>query len=339
MITVREFHKILDELYSRGYVLVRLHDICYEVTDPESGRKKMVYGDIMLPKGKKALVISQDDLCYYEYQNGCGLAQRIIPGKDGGLACEYIDANGAIHTGNYDLVPILDDFIKNHPDFSYRGARAVLGFTGYNGILGYRTDESYSPSSPYYDPEMEDSPNDSIDADRARAVEILKMLAGEGYELASHSWGHRDMNTVSLDGFQRDTDRWERNVQELIRKAVGEPSDIYIFPFGSDIGAVGGYARDIINADGQHPDGYARFMCLQKQGFRYYCNVNDNVFVQKGEDYFRMGRIDIDGLKLWKGGMNPEKSCLSEFMDIFSVFDPVRLYCLDPAFRFHQSSE
>ena len=248
MITVREFHKILDELYSRGYVLVRLHDICYEVTDPDSGRKKMVYGDIMLPKGKKALVISQDDLCYYEYQNGCGLAQRIIPGKDGGLACEYIDANGAIHTGNYDLVPILDDFIKNHPDFSYRGARAVLGFTGYNGILGYRTDESYSPSSPYYDPEMEDSPNDSIDADRARAVEILKMLAGEGYELASHSWGHRDMNTVSLDGFQRDTDRWERNVQELIRKAVGEPSDIYIFPFGSDIGAVGGYARDILTA-------------------------------------------------------------------------------------------
>ena len=53
--------------------------------------------------------------------------------------------------GKYDLVPILDRFVEEHPDFSYRGAKAILALTGYNGVLGYRTDETYDPASPNYD--------------------------------------------------------------------------------------------------------------------------------------------------------------------------------------------
>ena len=40
--------------------------------------------------------------------------------------------------------PLLQDFIDEHPDFSYKGAKAVIAFTGYNGILGYRTAASYN---------------------------------------------------------------------------------------------------------------------------------------------------------------------------------------------------
>lgn len=47
--------------------------------------------------------------------------------------------DGTVTTGDYDLVPILEKFCEQHPDFSYKGARAVLAFTGYEGILGYRT--------------------------------------------------------------------------------------------------------------------------------------------------------------------------------------------------------
>ena len=43
--------------------------------------------------------------------------------------------DGSVSVGSYDLVPLLDDFIKEHPDFSYRGAKACIAFTGYNGIL------------------------------------------------------------------------------------------------------------------------------------------------------------------------------------------------------------
>ena len=51
MTTIDEFNKILDNLYSKGYVLVRLHDMAYETTD-ENGNTVMKAGDIMLPPGK-----------------------------------------------------------------------------------------------------------------------------------------------------------------------------------------------------------------------------------------------------------------------------------------------
>ena len=66
MTTKDEFMKILQSMYDKGFVLVRIHDIAYEVTD-ENGQPHFKEGDIMLPEGKKPFVMSQDDVCYYEY--------------------------------------------------------------------------------------------------------------------------------------------------------------------------------------------------------------------------------------------------------------------------------
>ncbi|MFC2439846.1 MAG: polysaccharide deacetylase, partial [Segatella maculosa] len=66
MTTKSEFEKMMQSMYDKGYVLVRIHDVAYEVDDPETGGKKMVWGDIMLPPGKTAFVLSQDDVNYYE---------------------------------------------------------------------------------------------------------------------------------------------------------------------------------------------------------------------------------------------------------------------------------
>src|SRR5699024_7665988 len=128
--TKDEFEKILNEMYNRGYVLVRLHDIAHEETD-ENGNTRMVKGKILLPEGKKAFVMSQDDVCYYPYMDGDGFARRIVIGEDGKPTCEMVLDDGTAVTGEYDLVPILERFIEEHPDFSYKGARAVLAFTGY----------------------------------------------------------------------------------------------------------------------------------------------------------------------------------------------------------------
>ena len=325
MTTVNEFNKILEQMYERGYVLVSLHDICYEVDDTENGGQKMVYGDIKLPEGKKAFVMSQDDLCYYEYQAGDGLATRIVIGEDGRPTCEYRNPDGTTDIGAYDLVPLLDAFIDEHPDFSYKGAKAVLAFTGYNGILGYRTDECYDENSQYYDPDLEDAPNQHLEEDRKRAVEVLKALVADGYELSSHSWGHLDMSAISMERFTRDSDRWERNVNSLIKEATGAPCDIIIYPKGIDIGSWQGYSSDKINSDGSHPDGYERFCYLHNLGFRYFCNVDSTqYFVQKGNDYFRMGRKNMDGDRMWRDMTNPEKAKLTDFIDVASVFDEAR---------------
>lgn len=135
--------KILQSMYERGFVLVRLHDVAYEVT-AEDGSRHFQEGDIMLPEGKKPFVMSQDDVCYYEYMDGDGFASRMIIGEDGKPTNEMKMDDGSVSVGSYDLVPLLDDFIKEHPDFSYRGAKACIAFTGYNGILGYRTDSAYN---------------------------------------------------------------------------------------------------------------------------------------------------------------------------------------------------
>ena len=66
MTTKDEFMKILQSMYDRGFVLVRLHDVAYETTG-EDGNPHFVEGNIMLPPGKQPFVMSQDDVCYYEY--------------------------------------------------------------------------------------------------------------------------------------------------------------------------------------------------------------------------------------------------------------------------------
>lgn len=109
--------------------------------------------------------MSQDDVNYYEYMEGSGCARKILLDDRGKPVCEYMDQDGTVWIGEYDLVPILDRFVEEHPDFSYRGAKAILALTGYNGVLGYRTDETYDPASPNYDPDMKPNPN--IEEDRA----------------------------------------------------------------------------------------------------------------------------------------------------------------------------
>lgn len=306
MTTIPEFEKILQQMYERGYVLVGLHDIA-EVQKQDDGTEKMVSKKIMLPEGKKPFVMSEDDVCYYEYMEGRGFADKMVLDENGKLKLQYTDAAGNVSIGDYDIVPILDNFIEEHPDFSYRGAKAIMAFTGYNGVLGYRTDETYDASSPNYDPKNTANPN--IEADRETVKTLMKALVEDGYELASHSWGHINFTNRSLADLTRDTDRWERNVETL----MPEPCDIILYPFGADIGDWHPYSAD-----------NEKFQMLEKAGFRYFCNVDSTqAWTQINGDSLRQGRRNLDGYRLWKDYCG-EDSKLSDLMDVQSVFDTRR---------------
>ena len=307
MTTKDEFLKILEAMYEKGYVLVRIHDVAYEQTD-ENGNTSFVYGKIMLPEGKKPFVMSQDDLCYYDYMLDDGFASRIVIGDDGKPTCEMTLADGTVTRGSYDLVPILEDFIEEHPDFSYRGARAVLAFTGYQGILGYRTASSYSDSPTY-------------EEDRRQAAEVAQCLRDNGWELASHSWGHLQLGVsadnpgafaISDDRFITDTDKWEAEVESLIG-----PTDILLYPFGNDISDFHPYTSE-------NP----RFAYLMSKGFRYFCNVDASkpYWMQKGTDHFRMARRNLDGYRLYEDMVqtDPAKKHLSDLFDAADIFESAR---------------
>ena len=308
MTTVDEFNAILQQMYDRGFVLVSPYDIAYEITD-ENGTH-FTYGDIRLPEGKIPFLMSQDDVNYYGYMisdgdgsgdvpaeataDGDGFACRLVIGEDGYPTCEYIDENGNLTTGDYDLVPLLEKFIQAHPDFSYHGARAILGVTGYEGVLGYRTKPAYEAAmgTEAYQKELED----------ARAV--VKCLKDHGWILASHSYGHPAYGSISAERVEADTAKWENTCQPVI----GD-TDVILYPHGSDIAGIEKYSFN-----------NAKFKSLYDDGYRYFFNVDSHIYwSQLGENYFRGGRRNLDGYRMYH---DPEM--LDDLFDVATVFDKNR---------------
>ncbi len=294
MTTVEEFNKIMEEMYKRGYVLVDIHDIA-SMTKQEDGRTKMVKGKIMLPEGKTPFVLSQDDVSYYEYMEGDGFATRLIVDEDGNVTNEMNLPDKSVVRGSFDVVPLLEDFIKEHPDFSYKGARGILALTGYNGVLGYRT----SPS------EYKDSP--TLQEDIKTATKVANVIKDLGWDFSSHGWGHRDLGRISYKDFVRDTDKWEVEVKPIL----GD-TDIILFPFGSDIGDWKAYSGE-------------RYDYLKAKGFRYFCNVDakEQYWVQITDEYVRQGRINLDGMRMYEA-LSGGKNRVEPFFDVEYVFDKSR---------------
>ena len=293
MTTIDEFVAILEQMYARGYVLVRLTDIAKMVTNPD-GTTTMQYQPIMLPEGKTPFVMSQDDVSYYAYMHGHGFATKMVLNEAGRPVAEYEMPDGSKIYGAYDLVPIVDDFIEAHPDFSYHGAKGIIALTGYEGILGYRTsDYWYNWNCEYFQPEQAANReklyfnNENIEQDKKAASAVAAAMRADGWEFASHSWSHRDLQQRDADFVAWDTDMWNKEVAPLVGG-----TDIIIFPKGADIDSWRGYAAD-------NP----KFLTYKQYGFNYFCNVDSSQYwIQIGanKDYFRMGRRNIDGTRLWQ---------------------------------------
>lgn len=302
MTTINEFKKITESMYEKGYVLVNLHDM---VSFDENGNA--VRGKIMLPPDKKAFVLSQDDVSYYHYMEGDGFASRLIVDENGEVKNEYVEDDGSISVGNYDMVPLLDSFIKKHPDFSYHGAKGTIALTGYNGVLGYRTDSDYRDKTNLQDNQkkfLDDHPDFNFDKEVAEAKKVAEAMKEEGWVFASHTWGHLNVSEQSLDKIKIDTEKWKKNVEPI----VGE-TDIIIFAFGADIGSWETYA------------GNEKFDYLKSQGFNIYCNVDasQTSWVQFGDNYMRQGRRNLDGYLMYYGADR-----LTDLFDAQEVFDPAR---------------
>lgn len=140
---------------------------------------------------------------------------------------------------------------------------------------------------------------------------LTQALKEDGYEFASHSWGHINFSNRSLDAIQKDTDRWERNVEPLLP----DPCDILLYPFGADIGDWHPYQTGQENG---------KFDLLEKAGFRYFCNVDSaKSWMQYGDNFLRQGRRNIDGYRLYES-YSGQADRLSDLFDVKKVFDTKR---------------
>jgi hypothetical protein len=217
MVTVGEYEKILQSLYDNSYIIVNWNDVWSEQTD-DKGVSRMVKNTLMIPEGKKPIVLSFDDFAYYSYLRANGFPFKLVV-RDGEIWSWGIDPKGEhVYSQDLDAVTILEKFVRKHPDFSLDGAKGCLCLTGYEGILGYRT--------------MTDANSQTAESEIARRAEIeaskpvIAALKQSGWYFGSHTWGHINLSTASLDAVKRDTERWLDEVGSLVG-----PTKLLVYPF------------------------------------------------------------------------------------------------------------
>ena len=248
MVTAGEYLKILESVYEKGYILVDIND-CWSEQTGEDGQVRMVKNTLYLPEGKKPLILSYDDVNYYEYMLENGFTYKLILGQDGKLWSWGLDPEGnEVTSRDLDAVTILDKFVEEHPDFSPFGAKGCLSLTGYEGILGYRT----QTDSKSWTAEQE--------ANRQKEIEAVKPIVAElkrtGWTFGSHTWGHISLNTRTYETVTADMQKWFDEVGSL----VGE-TQVLFYPFGGRL-----------DGDDVQQTGPA-FQWMQQQGFRIFCSV------------------------------------------------------------------
>lgn len=311
MTTVDEFNKITQTMYDNGYVLVRLRDLVIQTTDEDGTVHFTPNTDLKLPEGKKAFVLSLDDLSYYHSYDGRGIASKIVLDENGKPVCEYVQADGTTVTGAYDCVPLLDQFIEEHPDASYHGAKGMIALTGYNGILGYRTDIAYKTGENITSDQqawLDAHPDFNWDDECAQAKTVADAIKADGWEFASHTWGHIRIGDASLERIQTDTGKWKSYVAPL----VGD-TDTIIFAHGQDLSDWHDYSTD-----------NEKFAYLKSEGYNFFCNVDSTqYFLQIRDNYVRQGRRNLDGYRLWND-VHGETNRTSDLFDASQILDPRR---------------
>lgn len=289
MTTVGEFDKITQQMYDNGYVFVRLRDLVVETTDENGNVHFEPNTQLLLPEGKKAVVLSVDDLSYYHSYEAASYPDKLVLDENGDVKCHYVKTDGTEEVGDFDVVPRLNTFLKEHPDGAYKGARGLIALTGYNGVFGYRTDTDYRDKQNLMSDQakwLEEHPEFDFDSEIAEATKIAEALKEEGWEFASHTWGHLSVTNKTVEQLKTDNEKWVNTVQNIVG-----PVDTIIFAHGNDIGDWTGYSSD--------NEKYAYF---SSAGYRFYCNVDSSqpYWVQISGSYVRQGRIDLDGYQLYQ---------------------------------------
>ena len=298
MVTVTEFTKILDSIYKNGYILISLNDVWSEVTN-DNGEQKMQKNNLMLPEGKKPIVISFDDLCFYNYMLSDGFMRKYIVGEDGDIWAAGVDPQGN-HVISQDMtvVTILDKFVREHPDFSLNGTKGCIAFTGYEGILGYRTHTDKKDNSEQF--------RQNRIQEIARVRPVIKRLKETGWYFASHSFGHIDVANDPFEKVKADADRWIDEVGSLI----GE-TKIFIYPFGARLD--GG---DVNNTG-------PAFKYYHSLGFRIFASVGPRPFSKIKTDIAAviLDRMNSDGYTIRS---KDARERFLRFYDSAEVIDPRR---------------
>ena len=273
-ITTAQFRSILEQLYDNGCVLVDMQDVYEDVYDESTGKFGYQPKALALPAGKTPIMLVQTQVNYYQYmtdgrKDGLpdGFASKLCVDENGKFYNEMPLSDGAIANGDYDMVPILEEFIAKHKDFSYHGARAILGITAYDGIFGYRVN-STSLSS------------EELAQEQAEAARLVEALQKAGYRIACYSYNNTNYANQAASEIQADLRSWELVVKPLLG---GMETDILIYAKEGDIASM----EEVYTG--------SKYNVLYNAGYRFFMSVSSQGYSQIGEQYVRHNRLQITG--------------------------------------------
>ncbi len=269
-VSTTEFSKILNDLYNNGYVLVDFDSFA-----PING-DRILTDSIYLPEGKKPFMLTETLVNYLEYMidsngdgeadsGGAGFASKLVLDSNGDIKAEYVDASGSTLVGDYDLVPILESFIQEHPDFAYRGARATVAVCGYQGVFGYRINSSYAASkgTTYQEEQI------------AGAKAIAQALRDKGYTIACYSYDNVDYANMNTNQITSDLQSWTNQIVTVIGEV-----NTFVFAQESNITEYGtGTAYNV----------------MYNSGFRYFVSSASTPYTEVTSSYVRQNRLMVTG--------------------------------------------
>ena len=295
-VTIDEFSKILEQLYAGGYILIDFDSFISTSTGVD-GKESFFQSPLMLPAGKKPIMITETMVNYFNYMidgnndgepdaGGAGFACKLVVDANGDIKAQYVDGSNQTLVGNYDLVPILEDFIKAHPDFSYRGARATLAVTGHEGVFGYRCNTSYiaSKSQSYYDEQV------------AGAKEIAQALRDKGYTIASYTYSNQKYRDLSAKEISQEMTNWTNQVTPIL-------GEVDVLVFARENGGINDYTGAV-------------FTALSDTGFQYFVDDGEKPSVTINTSYVRQTRIMVTGMN-----MQWHPTWFTQYFDCNAVLD------------------
>ncbi len=292
MLTADEFLKILEGLYDNSYILIDINSLV-----GNDGR----YIPVMIPAGRKPLILSVEGLNYYASRRLSGNSTGLTVDEKGNVVSEYKGPSGeTIIDRNGEVIGILEQFIEKYPDFSFDGAKGNISLTGFECIFGFviNRDQAEDRAENYIRYGLGNfSISDSLISESVNsAIKVIDALKNNGWTFSTSTYGNISVGEVTLDALTEDNKKWKDQIGALVGK-----TRVMLFPNGSVVSSK--------DPRGQY---------LISQGYIIQCGIGPSAYFNQGEKHLFMDRIALNGTAL-------RKYDLSRFFDTAEVYDKARI--------------
>ncbi|NLN51273.1 MAG: hypothetical protein GX145_00465 [Clostridiaceae bacterium] len=301
LLTTGEFEKLLSELYERDYVLI-------------SGETYMNYPEeypqVIVPLGKKPLVMIFNQYQYSTQYKESGTAEQLFYEAETNQFLSRLVANKPeTAVENKDAVSILNNFISEHTDFSFNGAKARISLTVDENVLGYTVSEEQTQNTIQKTEELGLETYilaDKTDEDKEKYYqlqsndlqELITALKQHGYTFCNGTRNGSDLSAMSYAELVQNISSWN----DLMIPYLGNVSSL-AFPGGANV------YHDV-----------AKLEYLIDSGYCTFYGEGPNVYNFDGIDYLHFDFTSINGSTL----SSAEHWNLDRFLDVADVMEDWR---------------